>query len=407
MHPAVASLEGRLIRSHALAAVSLDSNPELYLECVMDLWHHYQTSLRSLPLIINTPGWILGTGLDTLTEMIKRMRPSEVAYMSEDGPVEAVVSLQTACREDFSMLPTQQSEFTSRTAKQLRAMQTMSYFHMRIDPARGTHTNEDAYIDWDPTPLTAREPWVVKYSGEERGFLALLFYDQQPLSSLITETINGMILTAVEVEDLSAFRDVLLHTSSERDEVTDIDIDIDFDVEDDTQRRNTAEQALKEAIARTSEGIPFVPNPDSITLDPKYSQSIGLVLVRGIDVENRCLHLLTPIPMVRIEQARANGRHIVLVHGKFDTPSWAYTEDLYLNRSGGGVDGPDDGAAVQVLEDDTENDDSEAEPENPDLAEDIQDIPWVEMLRRNEKRPAGSKVWRVRRDLGRTPGRGD
>ena len=55
---------------------------------------------------------------------------------------------------------------------------------------------------------------------------------------------------------------------------------------------------------------------------------------------------------------------------------------------------------------DTEDDSSDVEPKNLEDVDSCVVAPWIEVLRGSEKRPIGSKVWRVRRDLGKNIGDG-
>ncbi|KAJ3955867.1 Polynucleotide 5'-hydroxyl-kinase grc3 [Colletotrichum tropicale] len=288
-----------IIRCHSIASVSPASDPELYLECALNLYSHYQSTCQGLPLIINTPGWVLGTGLDLLTELASSFKPTEVIYMSEDGPRESVEGLRA------------------------------------------------------------------------------------PPPELLTETINGSIMCLVETVDPKAFGRL-------RGSIKGEEMDVD-DAESSAK--------LEELVSRTTEGVPYIPNSDAQTLDPRYSQTLGLVLLRGIDTKAGALQMLTPIPLERIMAAKEAGHQLVLVHGKLDSPGWAYTEDLYYQSFGSNDADKDD--TVEVMDEDTESDDSDKEPENPHLAGDVNGIPWIEVLQGHEKRPVGSRVWRVRRDLGR------
>lgn len=395
-----------VVKCHAIASVSPASDPDLYLECALDLYQHYQKTCAGLPLIINTPGWILGTGLDLLTEMVKKFKPTEVIYMSEDGPKESVEGLRAACKEvskELVALPSQQSEPTPRTAAHLRSMQALAYFHMKRSASK--------QVTWDPAPLSSLPPLVVSYTGQKRGILAIISYEYQPPAELLAETINGSMLCLVETEDSKAFS----RLRSEGSEAMDVD---------DGNAPN-----LDGLVSRTPDNIPFIPNSDARTLDPLYSQTLGLVLLRGIDAKSGNLQLLTPIPLKRIAAAKEKGRHLVLVHGKLDSPGWAYTEDLYHQSFGSGADPRDDtvevmdentvemmdGDTVEVMDEDTDSDDSDREPEDPRRAgdvsgtpcRDVSGTPWIEVLDDNAKRPVGSRVWRVRRDLGRTGPGGD
>ncbi|OTA52909.1 hypothetical protein K449DRAFT_340263 [Hypoxylon sp. EC38] len=380
-----------MIRSHALASISPASDPELYVEAALDLMTHYRNTLARYPLIINTPGWIQGTGLDLLTSLITALRPTEVIYMSESGPAEAVEALQDSCKHTvFSTLPSQASQLTSRTAAHFRSMQTMSYFHSE------TRSGEaDGYlIQWNPKPLTTVPPWQVSYKGPNRGVFGIMCYDYQAPLDLLADAINGTIVAVVAVESAKAFRQ-----SSERAELlNDAAADaMDIDGNGDEPTSSSFSSLGEKIISMTPEGIPFIDTANVTTLDPRYSHSLGLVLVRGIDVENGVLQLLTPLSAEAIEDVTSKGGEIVLVSGKFDTPSWAYTEDLYY-RAHHEVDDEAD------LDESMDDDDDDLNVENEVFAEavDPTQVPWVEVLHGNQKRGTGSKVWRVRRDLGRT-----
>lgn len=382
-HPGAPEPAWSILRSHALASVTPASDPEVYLECAADLFETYKRSLTPVPLIVNTPGWILGTGLDLLSEIIKVVEPSEVLYMSEDGPMDTVESLRACTVSRFTELPSQQSEFTSRTAAHLRAMQYMSYFH--VDEAKPVSLEPEQAIPrlrWNPAPLSAKPPLLVRYASPSPGILGVISYDYQSPPELLAETINGMILAVVEIEDNRAFRGFGgdgLRSNSEGD----------ADLVD--------SQASIPKILTTPEGLPFIPNFDGLTLDPRYSRTVGLVLARGIDPKTKTIQLLTPIQPEHLGEVRRRGHSIVLVHGKFDAPNWAYTEDLYERADN--EEGQD--YKLEVTDEDTGDDDSEAEPEDVERVDDVAAVPWVEVLKGNEKRPVGSRVWRVRRDLGR------
>ncbi|EFX00884.1 RNA processing protein [Grosmannia clavigera kw1407] len=342
------------LRAHDLAAASLASDPEHYIACVMDLYGAYQRDQRDqggrrCPLVINTPGWVLGTGLDVLAELVRRMRPSRVVYMSQDGPEETMQGLRAAYVDvPLVALPSQPSEYTSRTAQHLRAMQTMSYLHLDL----GDKEAKDG-LSWDPTPLTAVRPWVVPYaSGPESGILGVLCYDYQPGPELLADAINGTVVSIVAVERAAA-------------------VWSDDGVE-------------SLPVVCSPEGLPCIVNSESTGLDPLHSYAVGVALLRGIDTTTQTLQLLTPVSAAAAvaEVLRQDGLGVVLVSGKQDAPTWAYTEELYRRRAD--VEAEADGDEVRHGDDEA--------------------MPWVEVLHGNEKRAVGSQVWRVRRDLGRNNG---
>lgn len=364
-HPGVDDGQYRVLRCHSLASANPASATELHLECAMDLYEHYRRTHRHLPLLVNTPGWILGLGLQLLVQLISNIRPAEVVYMSEEGPMDTVEALMGATKDSFTTLPSQPAEFASRTAAHFRDMQFMSYFHAVFDPV--------GRLDWGATALSMRRPIAVCYAGRRRGILGILRYDYQLESNLLAEAINGMVLAIVEIESPEAFRGLVQAQMASIDSV--------------------AHQGGP-ATPTTPEGIPFIPNPNDIALDPRHSRTIGLALVRGIDTARRALNILTPTPTQRIADARAKGHDIVLVFGNFDAPTWAYTEHMFELE----VDDDAGPAELEVKDDDTGDDSDDNDPsDGGDTA-----APWVEALSGSQKRPVGSQVWRVRRDLGRT-----
>jgi polynucleotide 5'-hydroxyl-kinase GRC3/NOL9 len=459
-HPTLAPAEGQL-RAHAIASVTPAQDPAHFIECVLDLFRHYQRSPDAKsPLVINTPGWIQGTGLDILIELITSLRPTEVIYTSQDGPEETVSSLQSACTSTsppitFSTLPSQPTEPSSaRTSLHFRTMQTMSYFHLN-------QPNQQPYPTWDPTPLTDLRPWRVRYTGKDRGFLGILCYDHQPAPELLAEAVNGTILALVKLEDreaaLRGLRPPGFFPRSQTDVNTAMDTDMDTtnplpdtninstsltamdtasDDDNDNahqtrhnphqghhqqqhERPQSKHQQRNTKHEETDIPLPLIPNPQGLTLSPSHSHLLGLVLVRGIDQVHSELQLLTPLSQQDVEGL--SGEDLVLVAGRFDTPSWAYSENLFHARSqrkgagssevgvgafsaGGDRDGGEgEGFGVEDgSEDEDDDEDDEGEVEGgPEAQGRRTEVPWVEMLHGSQKRAAGSKVWRVRRDLGR------
>ncbi|KAK0713080.1 hypothetical protein B0T26DRAFT_832431 [Lasiosphaeria miniovina] len=407
------------LRAHAIAAVTPAHDPGHFIECALELFSHYQQRFSSsngnsngYPLVVNTPGWIQGTGLDILSELVREIRPTEVIYMSQDGPEETVDSLQSVCRGNgisnvipFYTLPSQPSEVTpSRTSLHLRTMQTMSYFHRNWYSPSTSPRQQQQQQAWNAVPLTERRPWRVRYRGADRGFVGVLCYDHQPAPELLADAINGMVLALVHVENPAAFRDFLGVADPSQDGGSDDGSNVNGNSNNNT---DTQEEISGE--------VPLIPNPQGCTLDPRYCHALGLVLVRGIDRQRGELQLLTPLPSDVILPATATGgKDLVLVAGKFDTPSWAYAEDLHYRGSSSlrvSTAPTTTSQARTSLSDKDGDSSSSAEGEESSAEEGVSgstaqssqhtEFPWVEMLHGSQKRSAGSRVWRVRRDLGR------
>lgn len=80
--------------------------------------------------------------------------------MSENGPAEVVDGLRDAAaaqKTPVYTLPSQASEYITRTAAHLRTMQTLSYFHSTISVKNN--------LVWNSQPLTEIPPYEISYSG--------------------------------------------------------------------------------------------------------------------------------------------------------------------------------------------------------------------------------------------------
>ncbi|KFX92396.1 hypothetical protein V490_05393, partial [Pseudogymnoascus sp. VKM F-3557] len=355
-HPDADSGGCTVIRAHSVCAISPSADSDHYMACVSDLLNHYRHYISShaeCPLVINTPGWILGTGLELLLELIKKAKPTVVIYMSTEGPVDVVKSLREEARKTPVIeLPSQISEYTTRTAAQLRIMQTMSYFHLN---------RQDTVSPWSWSPLTSMRPWIVNYSGAASGILGVMCIGEQPAPRFLHDAINGSVVAVVVVDDEFA-----MHGQEERTDTGDV---------------------LSSDANTVNEHVPYLePGPNGYP-DPKHSHSIGFALVRGIDTTSNCLQLLTAIPHKVIREIAISEKSIVLVSGKLETPGWAYTEELHqqavvaLNRRKKELGQVDD------------DDSDEKEPEvEEDYTEEFERAPWVERLEGHAGRGAGERL---------------
>jgi polynucleotide 5'-hydroxyl-kinase GRC3/NOL9 len=393
----------RIIRAHSIAAVSPSSDPAFYLTCATDLLSCYRNMLSPVrvPLVINTPGWILGTGLELLINLIERAQPTQIIYMSEDGPQDVVESLQDAAKSiTVVTLPSQPIEYLSRTGAHLRTMQYMSYFHL------SPRSMQDPI--WDPDPITSMAPLEVKYGGKASGILGVMCLGEHPPARMVRDTIDGAVVAIVVIEDMAAIhgsRGSEIVGVNSYDQSTEDTPKYMYDGNEEVVKLHPAEdfrQLEKPLIFETPEGIPYFSPENGASLDPTYSHTIGLAIVRGIDVKRRRLQLLTPISAEIVGDIRASGKKIILVSGNLDTPGWAYLEVLY-KRSASTTEVKKQRRLVETAH---ESGDEETDAQLVSCLGDhgnvFEDEPWVEILPGDKGRDAGSQVWRVRRDLGKT-----
>lgn len=402
-HPNGSKSGIKLVRAHSIAAVSPSSDPAFYLACTADLFSCYQNmiSLTQVPLVVNTPGWILGTGLELLVNLIKEVQPTQVIYMSQDGPREVLENLQDAVKSiPVLTLPSQPTEYLPRTSAHLRTMQYITYFHMT------PMTTKDRV--WYRDPITSMAPLEVKYTGKAAGILGIMCLGEQPPARMIRDTIDGAVVAIVVIEDMAAIdglkgnenKGINTYGQSREDTAPSME---DHDEKDIKPQFDPHYQRIQEStLLRTPEEIPYFNTAIGLSLDPTYSYTLGLAIVRGIDVRRKIFQLLTPISAKDIEDLRVVGNKIILVSGKLDTPGWAYTEALYKENAS------KKRAKKQGRSDEKTHNSGDWEEED-ELASSPQDhwdgfeaVPWIEILQGDKGRDAGARVWRVRRDLGKT-----
>ncbi|EGE01860.1 grc3 [Trichophyton equinum CBS 127.97] len=292
-HPVLCPEDGSIIRTHHIGSSSPKDDSKHYVQCAMNLLRYYYTSMHETysqcPLIINYPGWIFGQGLEILTGFLEALRLSDVLYMSETGPEEVAGPLKSVAsrfRIPFWTLPSQPTEYATRSRGQLRQMQMLSYFHMQ----ESRHpTNAFLYeqrkptsVHWSAIPLCHTRAVKVNYSGSSQGILGRKQHCQQQQR------------------------------------------------QDD---RPIAER-LQPHLHRTKEDIPYLfsGNGTCAHLNPQHSHSLGLALVRSIDTSSQALELITPIRSVAVRDALERGHQIVLVRGHLDNPDWALTEEYFAAK---------------------------------------------------------------------------
>ena len=445
-HPTPSFLNGdQLIRAHHIGAVTPKDDPDHYLRCALDLWNHYRRMLRlypSCPLIVNCSGWIQGSGLEVLQAFIHCMDFTNIVYTSTLGPAEVVDSLVEAAdraKTPFHTLSSQPSEFTTRTAADLRIMQALSYFH--LDEPEGGN------LRWNASPLNETAPLCVRYAGPSQAIFGIMILGEEQDPENIMDILAGCVVGLIAIEDDSAISvnrsedggfDIQgsngvrngdeqaaegVQDPSDAMDVQDnpvfhprLDLPSDDDDDSDASSVSNFQDSFRPSsrksrnhfsnhpkptrkpkpssthlqhpsVSRTPDGLPYLaPNTGfSIPLDPSKSQSLGQALIRGIDTKTKTLHLITPIPQSTLQSLHEKNTKIVLVRGKLDTPIWAYREELVA-------------AAARRRR----RKDEKGEPERLtpyEVKEWAKGVPWAKVVDGREVKSRGAKVWKVRRHL--------
>ena len=341
-HPSLDdSRDGEVLRAHYIGATSPKEDPDHYALAVMDLMERYRSLLTEYPqcpLIVNYPGWIFGQGLEVATWLIRSLGLSDVVYMSEKGPAEVVEPLSVAANEarvPLTILPSQPTDFVSRSSAQLRAMQIQSYFHL-------SHPRGLSNPLWQGTPLSRTRPIIVNYAGEKQGILGVMVLGAHIEPAMLREVLEGAVVGVVAVESRKAIEGSACQTQESRlveDEYAEEDLDmangIDMQDNSDHASRSLKDNSTDGIIRSPEDDLPYLYTGagTSVPLRPSASNCLGLALIRSVNVPSRQLELSTPIPPSRLQDAFEQGHQLVLVRGQIDNPNWAVSEEYYAARA--------------------------------------------------------------------------
>ncbi|OAX79323.1 hypothetical protein ACJ72_06358 [Emergomyces africanus] len=360
-HPTLDSqTEGYIIRSHYIGASSPKDDPDHYIMATMDLmnrYHEFRQSYPQCPLIINYPGWIFGLGLEIVLSLVTSLGLTDVVYMSDKGPAEVVEPLTAAALEAgirVTILPSQPTDFVTRSSAQLRSMQMLSYFH--------STQRQGSNRIWSDLPLCRTRPVTVTYSGASQGVFGIMVTGSHHDPDMLRDLLNGAVVGVVAIENLDAIasvnnQDVPNDTDTAVNDRCDKISDApDFDPDGDLPMG--PEVALNQSqsppsspssssqlspngsqhpgITRTPrENLPylFVGNGACAPLDPNLSHCLGQAIIRSVNPETQTLDLYTPISPSKIRDTLEQGNHIILVRGQVDNPNWAISEEYFSARS--------------------------------------------------------------------------
>ncbi|XP_022768005.1 polynucleotide 5'-hydroxyl-kinase NOL9 isoform X2 [Durio zibethinus] len=201
--------------------VSSKRDPSTYLKYIFTLYDYYRKEYcifdkrenpvrTELPLVVNTPGWVKGTGYEILVDMLKYISPTHVVkiYISAqnknlpggafwfdgDGDCDGMVNIieiKSARQDSFN-----RSVLVQKDACLLRDLRIMAYFRQCFPSDKPITTiKELAYA------LASHSPYEVPISSIKIRHL----HCQVPSTEIyysLNATIVGLAVTSEESEDL-------------------------------------------------------------------------------------------------------------------------------------------------------------------------------------------------------------
>ena len=349
-HPIVSPGEAKVIRAHHIGSASPKENPKHYLQAALDLLQAYQDlrkAATSSLLVINSSGWIQGPGLELLVDMIIRSSLTALVYTSMNGPDEVVDALGEACAQtrcSLRQISSQPYQDAMRNAANLRSMQTVSYFHLT--------DFEAGNLKWDARPISHKPPMIVPYAGPKQAIFAVMILGDTQNPDLYPSVLNGAVVGLELIEDESAIPEMEKAFLAKENHGNDGEglserakpVDKGGTITDEPasnglnpvykHQTKSPNHLSHPSIRHTSIKIPYIPPINKVIspLSPTHTRSLGQALIRSIDEKAHAFHLITPVTPSEVQELHNQNRKIVLVHGKLDTPTWAYKEDLEYER---------------------------------------------------------------------------
>jgi polynucleotide 5'-hydroxyl-kinase GRC3/NOL9 len=305
------------IRAHAIPS-NLANYQEYYQACIDDLFLTYKNLYSrdsSLPLLINTPGFLYTTNFNILEQLLARSKPHRIVHLGDTRNVDADTAAKLHVLKTIS---TQQRstvhEITAqvpllaplRSKADLKAMHMQSYFHFTGTPQAPT---------WSTKTLSHLAPWEFSYQETKertQDLVGFLSYAEPIKPSSLIHSLNGSL---VQIIQTSSARIPTPYTALPR----------------------TAKLQIPYFAESTTTGMVDA-------LDPRTSKLVCTALIRGFDPERRVVQVLVPKVCEDLLRELVPER-TVFVAGCCEAPEWAYMEDAYAaqNAAEGARAGADSG----------------------------------------------------------------
>jgi polynucleotide 5'-hydroxyl-kinase GRC3/NOL9 len=312
--PAQEELSGNeTIRAHVIPS-NLANYQEYYQLCAEDLFLTYKNLYSrdsSLPLIINTPGFLYTSHFNVLEQLLARSKPHHIVHLGDTRTVDTdtaakLYTLKTTSTQQRSTVHEISAQVPLpaplRSKADLKAMHMQSYFHF---------TSTSQTNSWSTKPLSHLAPWEFSYQETKertQDLVGFISYTEPVKPSSLIHALNGSI---VHIIQSSSFRIPTPYT----------------------------------ALPRTGKfQIPYFAESSTTgmvdALDPRTSKLICTALIRGFDPERKIVQVLVSKICEDLLHDLVPERTIFVV-GCCETPEWAYTEDAYAAKNGneGGIAG--------------------------------------------------------------------
>lgn len=406
-HPSLIGGEtGKNLRSHHLGSFTPRGEAVYYVQAAHDLFDHYNKTIAHLgcPLVINTCGWMQGSGLDILMTLVKSFHPSDMILMKPERAVEACHALKKVCDgigARFHPLDSPSAGALTKTSADLREMQFCAYFHLS-KPEVGLY-------QWDPRPLNCHHTLNLPYAGPEQTIVGMLVLGDELNYDMLEDAIDGTVLALVAIENADFFLDegamdplsnnILSCEYLKFPYATTPTMSPEFATEEIRYEPKSMGKSSRYRVSRNKHGLPYLSTGTGTNppLNPSKTCSLGQVLVKAINKESKVVSVVTPVGQQTIRRLRESDIHLVLVKGRIGLPGWSYLEDYSEARfAQKSLKRWQKFGRENLLVGEHRQSGLNQETGIPRSSD---AIPWLEQASLKSNRKGRNKLWRVRRNL--------
>ncbi|KAK6099398.1 Polynucleotide 5'-hydroxyl-kinase grc3 [Batrachochytrium dendrobatidis] len=280
-------------RSFFIGSTAPKDDPDFFSACVLELVNVWQTELIKMPLIVNTNGWIKGTGYDLLAHFLRYLLPTDIVHLSLASQADSTTEI------DFkSIFPVQHSfdiwkikpapsDALSKiklNASDQRVLTTISYFMRHATLFKNQNTQIEVKYKWDlDTPLTSRIPYSVPWNH-----VRIKFFSEDISFSQALYALNGTVVGLLV---------------------------------DQTKYQTT----LTEQCTSNETYLQIVPTQS--LLHPHNHHCIGLGIIRSIDPRQKQFYIVSPLPLHHLNKV-----NLIVRSAGLDLPVCLITDGYQNSR---------------------------------------------------------------------------
>ena len=318
-HAPLNAMKDAIIHQHFLGSTTPSASPASYFESVLNLVAKYKRIVELLPnchLIINTPGWITGNGLEILTSLFREIQPTDLIHMSANASDEFVDRIKTYNKPNKAVLHfiINQTSPSGPSAASLRQMSLQSYLHL--------HTARTANnIRWNVRDILELPNLRLQYTGRNKTLHGVICLEREIYGQDLQNYLTGMMVGIVVLDNATAL-----------DPMTIDGEDSDSMLSDPTTIDSMSSTSLSDP--HPSLRYPRTMNfghRRTVGINPWMSRCLGLGYVTSLTPENRTISLCSPVIQEEIERvAVEENKIVVLVTMIASAPEWLRDEKRHL-----------------------------------------------------------------------------